>query len=204
MSSEILRDDPVDSVAPVFWRVVNGAPPPAEARAAALAQQLEQKFQEGKQRGLLEALAISRQEADERIQPALERLAESIVNLAATRQSVREEASADLVKLSIAIASRILHREITIDPDAIHGLIKAAFEKTRSREVTRVLVHPAHEAAVRAFVEQSANPTPIEIVADPRLPAGTIRLDTPTGQLDASIDTQLSEIARGLADRIDR
>jgi flagellar assembly protein FliH len=168
-----------------------------------VAQQLEQKFQEGRQRGLTEAVAISRRDAEAQLQPVLERLARAIADLGAARQTVQEQTAADLVRLSITIASRILHREITLDPAAIHGLLKAAFDKTRSREVTRVLVHPAHEAAVRSFVEKAAGPAPIEIVADPRLGCGAIRLETAQGQLDASIDTQLKEIERGLADRMD-
>jgi len=203
MSSEIVRNGPVESVAPVFWRVVNGPVAGEMHSATTAAQQLEQKFQEGRQRGLSEALATSRRDVEAQVQEVLERLAQSIVDLSSARQSVREETATDLVRLSIAIASRILHREITLDPDAIHGLLKAAFDKTRAREVTRIFVHPLHESAVRSFVEKLASPEPIEIVADPRLECGAIRLETTQGLLDASIDTQLREIERGLADRLD-
>ena len=203
MSSEIVRNGPVQSVAPVFWRVVNGSLGAETESAKTLAQQLEHKLQEGRQLGLSEGIAMSRRDAEAQSQEVLERLAQSIADLASARQAVREETAADLVRLSIAIASRILHREITLDPDAIHGLLKAAFDKTRSREVTRIFVHPLHESAVRRFVEQAANPAPIEIVADPRLERGAIRIETSRGLLDASIDTQLREIERGLADRLD-
>jgi len=203
MSSEIVRNGPAPSVAPVFWRVVNGSLGAETQSAATMVQQLEQKFQEGRQRGLSEAAAMSRHDVDAQLQQVLERLAQSIADLSATRQAVREETAAELVRLSMAIASRILHREITLDPDAIHGLLKAAFDKTRAREVTRIFVHPLHESAVRRFVEQAGSPAPIEIVADPHLECGAIRLETTQGQLDASIDTQLREIERGLADRLD-
>ena len=201
MSSELLRQQPIDPVAPVFWRVVNG---PHEGHVAriSVAEQLDRKFQEGRQHGLAEAVAIARQEADAQLQPVLQRLAQSISTLADARQRVRDETAADLVRLSIEIASRILHREITLDPDAIHGLLKAAFQKAQSREITRVLVHPAHEASVRSYLEQNATQQMVEIVADPRLDCGGILLETSQGQLDASIDTQLWEIERGLADRM--
>ena len=201
MSSEIFRDRPIRSVTPVFWRLVSGSLA-AETHEASLAQQLEQKFQEGRRSGMSEAIAMSRLEAEAQLQPLLERLAQSILEVSAARQSVREETAADLVRLSMGIASRVLHREITLDPDAVHGLLQAAFDKARSREITRVLLHPAHEAAVRSFLEQAASPAPIEIVADPRLEVGAILLETAQGQLDASIDTQLKEIERGLADRM--
>lgn len=203
MSSEILSHQPDEAIAPVFWRVVHKGLA-AEAAEPTLTEQLDQKFQEGRQRGLTEALAISRREQEAALQPLLQRIANSILELTEARQSVREETAADLVRLSITIASRILHREVTLDPDAIHGLLQAAFDKARSREITRVSVHPLHEAAVRSFLEQAANPTPVEIVANPRLECGAILFETAQGHLDASIEAQLKEIERGLADRIDR
>ena len=213
MSSEIFREEPVQTIAPVFWRVVNGsrlqepAQPlqvdePAEPAGPSIAQQLEQKFQEGKQRGFSEAMAIARKDAEGQLRPVLDRLAQSIAELGDARRRVREETADDLVRLSITIASRILHREITVDPDAIHGLLKAAFDKTYAREVTRVCLHPAQEAAVRNFLAK-AGATAIEVVADPRLDRGALLLETSQGQLDASVDRQLKEIERGLADRID-
>ena len=201
MSSEILRHDPVQSIAPVLWRVVHGALS-REQSEVSISQQLDHKFQEGRQQGLSEALSIARREADAKVEAVLERLARSIHDAAEARRRVREETAAEVVRLAISIAMRILHREITLDPDAVHGLLKAAFNKMQSREVTRVLVHPDHEAAVRRFLEQVSNSVPIDIAADPRLERGAMILETAQGDLDASIDTQLKEIERGLADRI--
>jgi flagellar assembly protein FliH len=201
MSSEMSRGGSGQRVAPVSWRVVSrgGA---GVLDQISLAQQLEQKFLEGKQKGAAEAQSTARREADAQVQAVLQRLAQSIEVLAEARQKLREETAADLVRLSTAIASRILHREITLDPDAVHGLLRAAFDKVQAREITRIFVHPAHQEAVRRFVEQSANSSKIEIVVDPDLKGGDIRIETPQGQLDASVDTQLKEIERGLADQL--
>src|SRR5579884_799174 len=186
MCSEIYRENAVPAVAPLFFRVVHGGLA-HEPEGPSIAQQLEQSFLEGKQRGFADALAAARKEADAKLEAVLQRVAQAMVELAEARQRVREETAADLVRLAISIASRILHREITLDPDAIHGLLKAAFEKTQSREVTRILVHPAYEATVRRFVEQMASPSAIEITSDPRLEHGAIRIETTLGELDASI-----------------
>jgi|SRR5271165_2103362 len=201
MSSEMFRGGSSPRVGPVPWRVVNrgGA---GVLDQVSLAQQLEQKFLEGRQKGAAEAQLTARREADAQVQAVLQRLAQSIEGLAEARQKLREETAADLVRLSTAIASRILHREITLDPDAVHGLLRAAFDKVQSREITRIFVHPAHQEAVRRFVEQSAPSSKIEIVVDADLKGGDIRIETPQGQLDASVDTQLKEIERGLADQL--
>jgi flagellar assembly protein FliH len=169
-----------------------------------VSQQLEHKFQEGRQRGLSDAISLSRKEAEAQLLPVLQRLAQAITDLTEARQRVREETATEVVSLSMAIASRILHRELTLDPDAIHGLLRAAFSKTQAREITRVRVHPQHEPAVRSFVKQSAGAAALEIVADPRLECGAILVETAHGEFDASIETQFREIERGLADRMQR
>jgi flagellar biosynthesis/type III secretory pathway protein FliH len=42
----------------------------------------------------------------------------------------------------------------------------------------------------------------IEIAADASFKPGDVIFETPQGQLDASVSTQLREIERGLADRV--
>jgi flagellar assembly protein FliH len=132
----------------------------------------------------------------------LERLAHSIDVVAGLRNRIRREAESDLVKLSIAIARRILHRELSVDPEAISGLMKAALEKVQSQEIHRVRVHPDLEAAVRKVLEGLASGRSVQVVADGGRESGDVVFETTRGNLDASIDTQLQEIGRGLADRL--
>ena len=202
MSSEVANGRSAAGPAPISWRVIGAAIAEKPYDPAVAQAQLEAKFQEGRQRGLAEGVAAARKEAEAQMQPALEQLAHAIRELAECRRRVREEATSELVQLSVAIAARILHREITIDPDAVQGLIKAAFDKVQARENVRVFVHPAHEAVIRRHVELAGTASKVEIVSDAALNRGEIRLETSRGELDASIDTQLREVERGLADRI--
>ena len=112
------------------------------------------------------------------------------------------EAEHDTVKLAIAIARRILHREITADPDAIVGLVKAAFEKLDARETHRLRVAPADAALLGAHRGRLDFPPALEIASDASLRPGSAIFETSRGELDASIDTQLGEIDRGLADLV--
>lgn len=190
-------------VAPILWRVIGGGNPVEEQRISH-AQELERKFQEGLETGLAEGVAAARRESEAQLRTALERLGRAVEEIADVRRRVREETTADLVRLSVAIAERILHREVTIDPDAVQGLVKAAFDKVEARESVRVFVHPSHEGPLRRLVERQGSAARVEIVADPALNCGDVRLDTVHGQLDASIQTQLREVERGLADRLEK
>jgi flagellar assembly protein FliH len=138
------------------------------------------------------------------VEPVIQRLAASIEALTTLRPRLRREAEADLLKLAVAIARRILHRELTVDPDAVLGLIRAALDTLQAQENCRVRVHPDHEAVLRAFLEQLGPARQIEVTADRTLEPGGVLFETSRGNLDSSVETQLQEIERGLADRLRR
>jgi flagellar assembly protein FliH len=172
------------------------------AQAAQMEQQYEQKVREAQAAGLREGEAAGRARAMAEVQPVLDRLAHSIDEVSGLRARLRAEAEADLVKLSLAIARRILRREVALDPEALHGLILGALAKLAGQEIARVRVHPAHAASLTACLKQNLNTERIEIIADPSREAGAILFETPRGNLDAGVESQLQEIERGLADRL--
>jgi flagellar assembly protein FliH len=205
MSSEILGGGSKLSATRALWRVVE--PPgivrsqePLRRDAEREAQGLEQARREGFAAGV----AAGRREAEEQVRPAMDGLARNLAELAGLRDRIREEATHHLVRLAVSIAARVIHREVSLDPDALTGLVKAAFLKIQSREVQRVRMHPGMESLVRKSLEQSGAPKNLVLVADPGLKAGEMFLETTQGILDASVDTQLREIERGLIDRLER
>jgi flagellar assembly protein FliH len=119
----------------------------------------------------------------------------------AARDRLRRESEEDLVRLAVAIAQRILHRQLSVDPDAITGIIKAGFEKLKRQEICRVRVHPAHQAALCSLLP-AGGARQTEVLADPSLQLGGVVFETSRGDLEASVDTQLREIERGLTDRL--
>ena len=154
------------------------------------------------QRGLAEGEAIGQSRAAAKLDPLLERLSRTVADLAAYRDRFRKESEKDLVGLSLAIARRILRRELNAEPDAILGLVKVALEKISLREVHRVRLHPDDVAAVRRHLAQLQAPAGIEIEADSSLERGAVIFETSRGNLDASAETQLALIERGFADMV--
>ncbi len=162
------------------------------AHAAALAEVRQAALREGEAAGRGRALA--------EVQPVLEQLAHTVVDLAKLRPRLREQAEEDLVRLAVAIARRVVHRELTLDPQTITGLVKAALEQLAAGERIRLRVYPDHEAPVRAYLE-AAGRASVEVVGDRGLACGSAVFETDRGSLDASAESQLAEIERGLADR---
>jgi flagellar assembly protein FliH len=183
---------------------VSGRSDASQVRDAASAREIEMRIRESHHAGCVEGEAKGRLLAAEELKPVLARLGNTILQVADSRASFIRQTEADVVKLSLAVARRILYRELTIDPGSIAGLVKAALEKLQSDVVARARVHPELEAAVRATIEQSGRRASVEVVADASLERGGVVLETNRGSLDASIETQLREIELGFADRFRR
>jgi flagellar assembly protein FliH len=189
---------------PTRMGVDSDDPPDSRVRLAQLEQQHEQRVREAHAAGLREGEAAGRKRASAELQPAIDRLARSIEEIGGLRGRLRAEAEADLLQLSLAIARRVLRRELAIDPEALHGLVLGALEKLQGQEIARVRVHPAHAALVTESLRQNGGSVKVEVIADPARELGTVIFETRRGNLDASVDAQLQEIERGLADRLRR
>jgi flagellar assembly protein FliH len=210
MSSDVAPPDDPRPSAPITWRKVEapGCPKPTIADAAAPPTvpqpdpKLEERLKEAHAAGIREGEAAGRNRAAAELHPVIERLAHAIEEISGLRARLRREAEADLVRLALAIARRILRRELAIDPDAIHGLVLGALEKLQSQEICRVRVHPAHAGLLSGCLRQMAPAAPVEVLPDPSREPGTVIFETEQGSLDASVESQLREIERGLSDRL--
>jgi flagellar assembly protein FliH len=174
-----------------------------KTRVQELERQAEKSSQEALQKGLRQGEADGRRQALAQLDGELQRLARSAAEMAGLRHAIRREAEEELVRLALAIARRILHRELTVDPEALTGLVKAALGKIEMRDTYRVRTHPEHVAAVTRCLAQAGAPQKIEVLADTSLEKGSAIFETGRGLLDASVETQLAEIQRGLVDLLE-
>jgi len=170
----------------------------AEELEAKRALELEQARQSGFEHGVKQA----RQEAAREMEEALDRLARAIQEVPQVKRKVRNEADNEVVKLSLAVARRVLHREITADPQSLQGVVYAALQRLQNREITKIRVFPASVKAVRAALERNGGMAAMEVIGDDGLKPGALLFETSLGELDASVETQLQEIERGFADRL--
>jgi flagellar assembly protein FliH len=210
-TSKVLLPEELASVTPIWWRDSAAAPPiqlaapaPPISPAAAAPEDRERIEREAYQRGFTDGKTVGKEQAAAEVQPVLERLSRCLSEVAALRPRMRRDAEKDLVKLSIAIARRVLHRELTLDPESIEGLIKVALDRLESRELCTVRVYPDQEAAIRILLDRFSNAHKIEIISDKSLRLGDVLLETAHGSIDASVDAQLNEIERGFADRLQK
>lgn len=174
------------------------------SRIVDLEKAMEREVQQAREAAFQAGEAAGRQIAAGEVQPVLERLARNLADLTTLRNRIRRDTESELVQLSIAIAKRILRRELTVDADSMLGLVKAALEKVQARDVCRIRVHPDHHATVNRYMDRIASVSGVEVLSDRSLLPGDVIVETKRGDLDASIETQLAEIERGFTDRLGR
>jgi flagellar assembly protein FliH len=212
-SSRILREEEHAAVKAVWWQDIAvpaanhtrnevTSRPESNGPDPALDRERERLEKEAYQRGFSEGKGVGREQAGAELKSVLDRMTQTLAELSTLRSRIRKEAEGDLVKLSISVARRVLHRELTLDPESIEGLIRIALEKLESRDVCRIRLHPDQEPAIRASMERFSNSQQVELISDPSLQCGDVLFETAHGNIDASVEAQLREIERGFADRL--
>ena len=129
--------------------------------------------------------------------------------LRAYEEFVRERAryfagvEAEVVKLALAIAARVLHREAKLDPLLLSGVVRVALEKVAEGSATILRVPAAAVANWRGILEASPEAS-LQVVGDERLAAGACELETNVGKVELGIAAQLEEIERGFFDLMEQ
>ncbi len=198
-------------VRPMVWRDGPSRARKAEPHVAAVATigpeleaQIQQQVRQAFESGVREGEAAARQKLEGQVRELTQQLASAIADVVASREEALRRAESDIVQLSMEIARRIMHRELSVDPSALGGLIRAALEKLAAQQVNRVRIHPDQESVMRMCLEELGRSADIEVLADPAQPKGGAVFESSRGSLDASVDTQLREIERGLTDQLQK
>lgn len=216
MSSKLMRGEAI-AAEPMAWQRVSStdviassylaesgpaSDPGSSPSSGATGVDIEQRLKAAHRQGFEEGQAAVRQSVAGPVEAMQMKLARTVEEVTGARLRYRREAEQDVVALALAVARRILHRELTVAPEALLGLVKAALDKMEAREVHRARVSREDAAIVRKLFEQIGVPQSVEVIGDSALEPGALIIESGRGMLDASVDTQLAEIERGFADLV--
>lgn len=230
MSSRVLSGNRKELAEPLRWlpalgEAVNSHPPasdtPAEAQVTAseleaahariavlerriqeLEAELPRRHQAGVGEGRAAGEAAGAAAATAKLQPLYDRLSKTVAELASYRARFRRESEPELLRLALAVAKKILRRELTVDPHALLGILKAALETINNAEILVIRVAPEDVPLLTGRLAALGLPDRVEVAADRGLERGSVVVETQRGHIDASVQTQLAEIENGFADRI--
>jgi flagellar assembly protein FliH len=172
------------------------APPPdnggerAAAQAAIERDAFAKGFAQGERAGL--------EAAGKRGEAMLRRLTETLEELTTVRAQMIHRTERQMVQLAIAIASRVVQREVSLDRDLLVAMARVALDRLGDTVNITVRLNPDDFEVTGAARAAQLTGSHVQVVADARISRGGCRVESDLGVMDAGIDAQLNEIARAL------
>ena len=114
------------------------------------------------------------------------------------RHALLEEAKDRILQLVIQISRKVTFDAIQIDRDATATMISNIIDQLTDRTKLKIKVHPDFlpvlEQHMDRFLGQSTEIKDIVLEADPRVKHGGCFIETPSGDVDARIESQIDVI----------
>ncbi len=153
------------------------------------------------ERGIQEGEQHSRAEFEKQLNVLYENVAQALRDFAREREAYYQRVEEEVVRLALAIARKILHREAQLDPLLLAGVVRVALEKVSAGTTARLRVHPDQVYAWHDFFSNQPDlgPAP-ELLGDASLGFGRCVLETALGSTDLTLESQLGEIEQGFFD----
>lgn len=154
--------------------------------------ELEKAYEQGFKKGYDEARKIANKIIDEAI--------DIRQSLEKRKEIIYKEAEEDIVELVLKIAKKIIGDEIQQNKNSIISQIKLALEKCTYKSKVTVKVssddYPnvlANKGVIESLVEGISE---LEIVEDKFLKKGDCVIDTPSGEVNSSIELQFEQLQK--------
>lgn len=122
-------------------------------------------------------------------------------SFAKTRQRYFAGVESEVVRLSLAIAGRVLQREASFDPLLLQGVVHTALRQLASQEGVELHIPAADAERWRAAMRVVPSLT---VVENEDMSTGDCRLEAPCGSIELGIKAQLAEVERGFFDLLAR
>jgi flagellar assembly protein FliH len=141
-----------------------------------------------------------RQEMEQKVQAVRAPIADALRQFAAQRDEYFARVEAEVVQLSLSIATKILHREAQVDPMLVATLVRMAVERMSEGSSVQVRVAPVHLNAWKHYFAGQSHLAHVQVVADAELSDQDCMLDTELGSANFGLDSQLKEVEKGFFD----
>ncbi len=171
-------------------------------------EQMERKFQEqlhAVQKEAYEAGGKSQQSMHaSSLAMAAGHFAEAMEEFRHGRDSYLAEVEREVVRLALALAERVLHREAQMDPLLLSGAVRVALGQLAETTEVKLRVPIDEQEMWEEMLRLMPNlPLRPELVGDERMKAGECTIETHLGTVDIGVRAQLAEVERGFFDLLE-
>ncbi|MCP4683875.1 MAG: hypothetical protein GY867_00350 [bacterium] len=148
-------------------------------------------YDDGFQKGLDKGLDEARQ--------VLKRFEGAISDAVGQRASILEDAKQKILELVLQISQKVTFDALDINREATIDMIEGVINNLVDRSQLRIKVHPDYlplvEQNMDRFLSGSTAIKDLKFEADPRVRLGGCFIETPTGDIDARLESQFDVIA---------
>jgi flagellar assembly protein FliH len=194
---EYVETRPVNNGAAPVAASVSSSQPQASISDGQVANALLRAHDEGVREGEQRA----REQYSQSLMQERVKIAEALKKFDAEAADYYSRIEVEIVKLSLGIASKILHREAQVDSLLVAALARVALDKFYRNTKAVIRVRPEETSSWRQYfaqhMEQSNMP---EVIEDSSVAPQNCVLETDLGSTELGIETQLKEIENGLFD----
>lgn len=126
------------------------------------------------------------------------RLTQTIEELAHLRRAMIRQTEQQMVGLALAMAKRIVRREVALDKDFALAMARVALDRLGDRSATVIRLHPEDFAAVAGRSVEEWAGAHVSVEADPTVSRGGCVVQSDLGTVDGTIEAQFDEIAKAV------
>jgi flagellar assembly protein FliH len=206
MSYKARRVDDAHAIQPFSWESTTANPVQASTPAAASIRPTATSSPEHIDTSAIERDAFTKgyaqgeraglDAAATRADAMLRRLGQTIEELGELRNEMIHRTERQAVQLVLAIAERIVQREISLDRTLLLGMARVALDRLGEYGSATIRLNPDDYQAIAA--KPSIDGAAIEVLADSSVPRGGCHVQSDFGFMDVSPESQFRELARAL------
>lgn len=159
----------------------------------------QQSEEEEYHKGFAEGEAAGKKLAAQKVEPVLKSLGELMHALTTEREQLIVRYDQDLIKIAFMIAMKILHNEIETNNEVVVGVVKAALEKIVKTDSVVIKLSPYDLELLQQQIGEHGLETEwlaheAKLEGDFKIARGGCKVQTDSGEIDATIETQLELI----------
>jgi flagellar assembly protein FliH len=148
-------------------------------------------LEQGKEKGYLEGQEQARQEA-QRLNDLLSQVNDVLLQM-------DQEISQQLLDLALDIARQMLRQALVVRPELVLTVVKDAINSfPHVNQHPQLILHPQDAALVRSCLEAELAHGHWRVVEDNQIEAGGCRLETASGELDATLERRWQSVLESL------
>ena len=160
----------------------------------------EAAFQVGHQQGYAAGTQTGLDEARQ----VLARFDRAISDAIEQRETMLVEAKEKILELVLKISKKVTFNAVNVDRESLLTIIEGAINQLVDRSKLKIRVHPDFlpivERNLERFLSSTAGVCNIAVEPDVRVHGGGCLIETPTGDIDARLESQFEVIEEALRD----